>query len=650
VECLHEDEHGALVPPTAGLGAVGVDDVAGASQTSPPCIGDGTSGERVRAIYARPADRVDRYDEVVEQIRGHAAEVSEVYRESAAQTGGEREVRWFMPGCVDGEGGELQVDHVVLSSAGDESAAATRAELRALGYTNDERKYLVWMDSDVICGAGYIFRDDGPDPATNANSTFATVGRIDSGLGASGEVGGPETECWGFAEAHELGHLLGAVQASYETGVEPDVVVHPGAPHATPGFHCTDEWDVMCGDDGGGSTPVEVTYPCGGPEDEGNDVRLDCGHDDYFHTSPEPESYLATHWNVADSPFLEGGFVPSPPDPLDPPSNDAWADATAIIGYRTSSPASTEGATAEDQEPAHAGEAADHSVWFRWDPPTDGLVRVTTQPESPAPFSGAMRPTVQVYEGVAFEELVPVPGSEPPDAAGHQTAATFTVSPGATYWIAVDDWDQQAGAFTLVTGPPANTFTDVDAASDEAVDWMTAVAITEGYPDGTYRPATTLNRQQIAAFLYRLAGQPHFQPPVPPARTTFKDVRTTHAFYREIEWLATQGITTGYPDGTYRSNVQLNRQQIATFLYRTAEATSTSTAEPFTDVKPGHAFHRQIAWAYAQGIMDGTTATTFGSNTVMTRAALADAMHRLAGRAEAWEDEPPPTVWFPTSP
>ena len=666
VECLHEDVREQFRTPLdttpADLGVNG-----GATEDGgPPCIGDGTSGNRVRALYVRPADRPDRYAEVVAQIRGWAGDVSEVYRESAAQTGGEREVRWLMPDC------ELLVDHVVLSAQGDDSIAATRSELRALGYTNDERKYLVWMDSNVICGQGYLFVDDRADPELNANNQLSALARVDSGLQADGTLGTADTRCWGYAEAHELGHNLGAVQHAYVDDGDPgNPIVYPGAPHQTPTFHCTDEWDLMCYDDGVG--PGALTYPCGTapgvlPADQSNDNRLDCGHDDYFYAAPPPPGPpdppedppvepppdpLAGRWNIATSSWLEGGAVPPSPAVVPPPANDAFATAIALEGYLTTADGSTVGATAEDLEPVHGGETADGSAWWSWTPPTDGLVRVTTTPLAPVPFGGSMVPTVAVYEGLSLDELLLVPSQEELDAAGHQTAMTFTVTPGARYWIAVDDWDRRGGAFTLTAGPPPNGFSDVGPADDPAVDWMTAVGITTGYDDGTFKPAGQLKRQQIAAFLYRLAGQPHF---TPPSTQTFKDVRKPtstsagHPFYREIEWLAASGITTGYGDGTFRSLVTLNRQQIAAFLYRIAGAGSTSTAEPFDDVKPGHGFHREIAWAHAQGILDGTTATTFSSKQVMTRATLADAFHRLAGTEAAWDDTPPPTVWFTPSP
>lgn len=655
-ECLHEDTREHLPPPPDPIPAGdGTDEglLGPSSQeestVGPPCIGDGTSGHRVRAVYARPADRPDRYAQVVEEIRAWAVEVSDVFRASAAQTGGEREVRWLMPDC------DLQVDHVVLSAQGDDSIAATRAEMRALGYTNDQRKYLVWMDSDVICGQGYLFVDDRPEPDANNNNLLASFSRVDSGLRADGTVdpGGPTT-CWGYAEAHELTHNLGAVQRAYTDGLGEE---HPGAPNQTPSFHCTDEWDLMCyDDDGPGPVAVQIVCP-----DPSLDVRLDCNDDDYFYAAPppvEPEQGeqpppptdpLEGRWNTADSYWLEGGAEPPTVVPSPPPANDDFVAAAPIEGYRTLTEGTTAGATAEDGEPAHAGTRADHSAWWSWPAPTNGEVTVGTTPTSPEPFSGAMVPELAVYTGESLESLAPVATEAELDAAGRQTSVTFTVEPGTTYWIAADDWDQQAAPLDLTTGPPPNPYPDVTpaVADVDAVDWMNAVGITNGYDDGSWKPANQLNRQQVAAFFYRLAGQPTFTPPSYSQRT-FTDVGAGHAFYLEVEWLATSGITTGYSDGTFRSLTTLNRQQVATFLYRAAGATATSTAEPFDDVTSGHPFHREITWAFDQGLMDATSSTTFSSLQTMTRATLADAMHRLAGSEQAWEATPPPTVWFVT--
>ena len=81
-------------------------------------------------------------------------------------------------------------------------------------------------------------------------------------------------------------HNLGGVQNS--------------APHSTQAGHCWDEYDTMCYSDGGNHAMVQV---CPGSKE----YLLDCNTDDYFSTYPEPGSYLATHWNSADSRFLVGG-------------------------------------------------------------------------------------------------------------------------------------------------------------------------------------------------------------------------------------------------------------------------------------------------------------------------------------------------------
>ncbi|MGH9222470.1 MAG: PKD domain-containing protein [Acidimicrobiales bacterium] len=308
--------------PTADL----IGDTAGLPAPTPgpgtngnglPCVGDGTSGYRVEAIYAIAGPtptRPDRYDQIAPVIRtSYAPYVEWQYRATAVETGGEAHVPFVTQ--PDGTGCTLVVRHAVLSATGDDSFGNTINELKALGYNRADRRYMVWMDSNVLCGIGQIYRDNQPGQ-TNANNGYYTAfGRSDAG-------------CWGYAEAHELMHNLGGVQ--------------PEAPHATAGFHCWDENDEMCYDDDG-SGPVVMQSVC-----PGRDGRLfDCNHDDYFYAGTPPVgTWLSTHWNTWNSRFLSRTAL-GPPGNL-PPSVDAGPNRSVPLPQA----ASLDGTVSDDGLPA----------------------------------------------------------------------------------------------------------------------------------------------------------------------------------------------------------------------------------------------------------------------------------------------------------
>ncbi len=255
------------------------------------CVGDGTSGNRVQAVYAYTADQPDRSASIVPLVRQWAAAMDEVYNESAKETGGTRRIRFVTEGSPTGAC-RLSVLVVPMSATGDDSFGQTMTELRNAGHTSIARRYLVWMDSDAdhgadICGIGEVYGNHDTPGQDNPNNGGANPGYY-------GLVSRIDQQCWGIAnqsiEAHELGHNLGAVQST--------------APHASGFLHCVDEWDIMCYEDGPG---VVMETVCSSAS---HDNRLDCNHDDYFHTNPPAGSYLATHWNIARNNFLlEEGVV-----------------------------------------------------------------------------------------------------------------------------------------------------------------------------------------------------------------------------------------------------------------------------------------------------------------------------------------------------
>lgn len=244
------------------------------------CEGDGVSGKRVQILYVRTEDDPDRYDEYIESIRQWAADMDEIFATSALQTGGLRHIRFVTdPGC------QVDVPHVVVPPGATATFRATMTALIGLGYTSVDRKYVAFVDARVYCGIATVSNDSRPT-ADNRSNHRTDYARIDHG-------------CWsGSVAAHELVHHLGGVQ--------------PDAPNASGGWHCVDEFDLLCYSDDPFYPAMKYLCP------PSYATLLDCNHDDYFHTNPPADSYLATHWNVANSAFL----IASEPAENSPPQID----------------------------------------------------------------------------------------------------------------------------------------------------------------------------------------------------------------------------------------------------------------------------------------------------------------------------------------
>ncbi|MFW2512146.1 immunoglobulin-like domain-containing protein [Demequina sp. SO4-13] len=125
-----------------------------------------------------------------------------------------------------------------------------------------------------------------------------------------------------------------------------------------------------------------------------------------------------------------------------------------------------------------------------------------------------------------------------------------------------------------VTLPAQSPFVDVDGSSEhyEAIVWLAQEGISEGWDTNAgqeFRPFEPITRDAMAAFLYRMAGEPAW---VDPVNSPFVDITSTNTeFYTEITWLEDTGITTGWQtdEGTkylpYRSTT---RDAMAAFLNR----------------------------------------------------------------------------------
>ena len=115
----------------------------------------------------------------------------------------------------------------------------------------------------------------------------------------------------------------------------------------------------------------------------------------------------------------------------------------------------------------------------------------------------------------------------------------------------------------------------------------------------------------------------------------FSDVQNPeHPYYDAIYWAADEGITKGYPDGTFGINKACTRGEMIMFLWRYVgqPAPKAVSKSPFTDVAKTHTFYNAILWASQKGITKGYPDGTFGINRNVSRGECMMFLWRLKGK------------------
>lgn len=201
----------------------------------------------------------------------------------------------------------------------------------------------------------------------------------------------------------------------------------------------------------------------------------------------------------------------------------------------------------------------------------------------------------------------------------------------------------------------ALTFNDVNVTTphQEDIIWLAENGISTGYPGGLFKPMTDVYRQDMAAFLYRLAGEPDYTP-TPADKARFKDVNDQTPHAKEIYWLAASGISTGYLDGTFKPLAPVVRQDMAAFLRRLAKVMGDPESEnwkpqntnAFPDVTAQTDHQVDILWLAETEISAGYPDKTFRPLVKVARQDMAAFLHRLNDHvAEHEPTKPTESTW-----
>jgi RTX calcium-binding nonapeptide repeat (4 copies) len=276
--CTHGGDPAAAIDVFTPQLAPGTPSTAGAL-----CPDGGKTGPRIEVIYGVPADRTNRYATMRSTVRASVKDADSFLDASTPGLAGQH-YRWL---CENGK--DVTVRNVTLIPVGSDNAFTyndmvvslqnqVAQGLGTVDYTSPDRVYLVFVDQIAgaypFGGQGDVWPDDTPSPATNGNQTgphYALINGFDAG-----------------AAEHELGHNIGAVQLS--------------APHSSGAWHCYEEWDEMCYNDGGSYFQAGgvLVFNCS----TAPVTLFDCNSDDYYNPQPATGTYLASHWNMSSSRWL----------------------------------------------------------------------------------------------------------------------------------------------------------------------------------------------------------------------------------------------------------------------------------------------------------------------------------------------------------
>lgn len=247
-----------------------------------------------------------------------------------------------------------------------------------------------------------------------------------------------------------------------------------------------------------------------------------------------------------------------------------------------------------------------------------------------------------------------------PASAAEDDKVTLTVKPNADkelYDLKVTDEDGKAIAvtkvndttytFTMPDGKvtvaatfgcdggdncPSKAFTDLGDKQwyHDSIDYAVENGLLEGTSPTTMEPNATLIRAQLAQILYNIEDKPAVT-----GEMVFEDVPASEWFYSPVLWANQNEIINGTSPITFEPLENISRQDLALMLYRYAgEPKVTGDLDGFTDAdQVGDWAEEAMAWAVAEGIVQGDTPTTLNPTGTATRAEAAAMLQRFLENA-----------------
>lgn len=187
-------------------------------------------------------------------------------------------------------------------------------------------------------------------------------------------------------------------------------------------------------------------------------------------------------------------------------------------------------------------------------------------------------------------------------------------------------------------GPaPFSDRASISAAHRSSIDCTYGLDIVRGFANNTYGYELRVRRDQMASFIARTLRTAGVELPEASGQA-FGDVPADSVHAPNIAVMAEAGITLGTTATTFSPNLLVSRGQMASFLIRAAEygnnRSMSSEAQAFSDVPPSNIHFPRVNGAAHTGIANGYPDGTYRPNDPVRRDQMATYLNRLFNISE----------------
>ncbi|MBQ8586641.1 MAG: endonuclease [Oscillospiraceae bacterium] len=213
----------------------------------------------------------------------------------------------------------------------------------------------------------------------------------------------------------------------------------------------------------------------------------------------------------------------------------------------------------------------------------------------------------------------------------------------SAYPIIITKTNGDLGSLTYLkwTSVASNTVTKANASTflkdEDLADILDKVDEIVGNNEPNEEPVAPPTDEDEGPIMPPDEGNDPIEPPVedetPVADVEkFTDLDKNSWYYEGVAYAVAEGLMNGMSDTEFMPDETVTRAMLVTILYRQAGSPTVGDTDPgFTDVAENAWYYDAVIWAYENGATTGITATEFAPDQAVTRQQMVTFLYRAAG-------------------